>query len=928
MGILNNQALGLPQAGMTLSSLLTGYTVGSNTPVVASDTLIGAIGKLQAQIAAGGGGGGSVTLTDDTATNATYYPVLGTATTGNLSARVSSSKLSFNPSTGILSATGFSAPRGGLSLGTNDLTLCSNGNVAVGGNGWAGLAKLQVVGDIYSDGAWGWFVQGEGGARLAAYRNGADFLTIRNYNQVYTIQQIWSPPGPLGNNGNGQEATLALVRGDEPNQEFIDIYNNGYSYETQFGVRIQKRGTGIYRDFVFDQYDGVGGKIPILSLKASTNVLVGTLTDDGENKLQVAGSIGVTGGVQLQAGAPGVTTNRLYNVGGTLYFNGAAVGTGGSSFTSVDDTTTDASYYPVVVTEAGGSTAKTSSSKFMFNPLKGMLNINGGQSGAHIDIAGDTNGYTGLRIRHINAAQNAFAAFVTGDSFLRFTFQAGGTLGWGPGTTGSDTTLARTGVGALTLTGALTVTGNISPNTLTVTANASANAFRATASGAAGFIGNWAGANYWGCGGLTAHNVRFGMTDSAGSFLAAPTDATFQFDGKLNLFASSTTQATLNIPNGTAPTTPVTGDLWAAGGSLLFYNGASTINLSNKENALGNPPADGYTLVSTAAGVRSWAAPGAAGAGGSNNQVQYNNGGVLSGNAAFTFDAVTNTLYRTGTNPTNNMAISTTEPGPAPTDTLTWYAKRVAGCVVPKFIGPSGGNTPFQAAMWQNRIILWSPGTSTTPNSIGQTATVAATVSHPAPTTGALGTVMYRTQFTTSTTAGTSSGARSIVGVVLIGNASNPGGFFFVARFNQGSLHTNGVQKMVGLSSNTTALSGEPSSTMADFIGMSLDSTDTTWQFTRRTGSAAATKVDLGVTPAANQVFELIMFVKPGTSELFVRIQQFANDGTATTLLDTSYTTSIPAATTFLGMHCQVRNGTLAAAHNIAFAKMYLESAF
>jgi hypothetical protein len=187
---------------------------------------------------------------------------------------------------------------------------------------------------------------------------------------------------------------------------------------------------------------------------------------------------------------------------------------------------------------------------------------------------------------------------------------------------------------------------------------------------------------------------------------------------------------------------------------------------------------------------------------------------------------------------------------------------------------------------------------------------------------------MYRTQFTTSTTAGTASGARSGVGVALIGNASNPGGFFFVARFNQGSLHTNGVQKMVGLSSSTAALAGEPSSTMADFIGMSLDSTDTTWQFTRRTGTGTATKVDLGVTPAANQVFELIMYIKPGASELFVRIQQFANDGTPTTLLDTSYTTSLPVATSFLGMHCQVRNGSLAAAHNIAFAKMYLESAF
>ena len=48
------------------------------------------------------------------------------------------------------------------------------------------------------------------------------------------------------------EATLALVRGDEPNLEIVDLYNNGYPSETQYGIRIRKYGTGEFRDFVFD----------------------------------------------------------------------------------------------------------------------------------------------------------------------------------------------------------------------------------------------------------------------------------------------------------------------------------------------------------------------------------------------------------------------------------------------------------------------------------------------------------------------------------------------------------------------------------------------------------------------------------------------------------------------------------------------------
>lgn len=54
----------------------------------------------------------NIAVTDDTTTNATMYPVWVTANTGNLPAKVSSTKLSFNPSTGALNATG------GISGGT------------------------------------------------------------------------------------------------------------------------------------------------------------------------------------------------------------------------------------------------------------------------------------------------------------------------------------------------------------------------------------------------------------------------------------------------------------------------------------------------------------------------------------------------------------------------------------------------------------------------------------------------------------------------------------------------------------------------------------------------------------------------------------------------------------------------------------------
>jgi len=270
----------------------------------------------------------------------------------------------------------------------------------------------------------------------------------------------------------------------------------------------------------------------------------------------------------------------------------------------------------------------------------------------------------------------------------------------------------------------------------------------------------------------------------------------------------------------------------------------------------------------------------------------------------------------------------TTDPAAPAAGFMELYSKIIAGRSMPKFIGPSGVDSALQPALFQNRCILWTPGTGTAPLYSGQTGTVGATCSHPTPTVGAIGTVISRAQFTTTTTAGNAAGLRSPLATALIGNATSRGGFFYNARFNQGSLHTTGVQKMVGLSSSTAALAGEPSSSMNDFVGMCLDSTDANWQFSRRTGTGAATKINLGVAAAANQLFELTMFIPPSGTSLTVRILQWNNDGSSTVLLDDSYNTVLPAVTTFLGLHFQVRNGALAAAHNMALSRIYLESDF
>ncbi len=56
--------------------------------------------------------------------------------------------------------------------------------------------------------------------------------------------------------------------------------------------------------------------------------------------------------------------------------------------------------------------------------------------------------------------------------------------------------------------------------------------------------------------------------------------------GRLVLAASATGAASLNLPNGSAPTAPATGDLWAASGLVKFYNGSATKQVAFLDDAI------------------------------------------------------------------------------------------------------------------------------------------------------------------------------------------------------------------------------------------------------------------------------------------------------------------------------------------------------
>lgn len=263
--------------------------------------------------------------------------------------------------------------------------------------------------------------------------------------------------------------------------------------------------------------------------------------------------------------------------------------------------------------------------------------------------------------------------------------------------------------------------------------------------------------------------------------------------------------------------------------------------------------------------------------------------------------------------------------------TLRVYAKSVAGRMLPKIIGPSGIDTIMQAGLHGNAALMVAPASGTSaPTTWGGTLTTAATMSlqqniasaNPWQATS-------RKRFQTSTTAGNASGMRTAYTQWFRGNAAGFGGFFFRAQFGA-QINLNGGQKFIGLCASTGALAGEPSA-LTNMIGMGWDAADASagnWFLMRNDGSGVATKVDLGATHAARSNtthgYDMIIFCPPGAAtEIFVRI---INLHSGATVLDTSYTTDLPAVNTGMAFKAEVRNGAVAAADNIEVAKVYIET--
>ena len=296
--------------------------------------------------------------------------------------------------------------------------------------------------------------------------------------------------------------------------------------------------------------------------------------------------------------------------------------------------------------------------------------------------------------------------------------------------------------------------------------------------------------------------------------------------------------------------------------------------------------------------------------GGSSGQAQYNDG-------AGGFAGAANVEIASG----NLKLVGTSIPAAPGAGNLLVYSRSRAGRMFPEWIGPSGADTSFQAALFGNNVTMWLPGTGTTAAiAFGVSWTVAATQAHPAITNASLIAQMKRATYATSTTSGNAAGIRSSAVITWRGNAAGLGGFFFFARFGFVGVQP-AAQYWIGLSGITTLLAGEPSA-QNDTVCIGKDTGDTNLQLIFR-DNTAATKVDLGVAPANNDVYDVMFFCPPNGSNITARVVRL-NDGTVYAN-NTVHTANLPRNTIMLAAHAEGRTNA-AAAVTIALNRIYVES--
>ena len=316
------------------------------------------------------------TVTDDTTTNATRYPLFANQTTGNLSTEfTSSTKLQYNPSTGTFTATVFSGsgasltnlPAGQLS-GTIPSAVLGNSSLYIGTTQIAlnRASASQSLTGVNIDGS-------AGSASTATTATNATNIAITDNT---SSSATWYPVISANSTGNNP-ATVSSTK-------LSFVPNTGVLTATSFsgaGTGLTGTASGL----------SIGGNAATATTATTASAVANAVTFTNTGGAAAGTTFNGSAARTIDystVGAPSATGTGASGTWGISISGNAATATSATSATNAtnigitDDTSTNADMYLTWVTaNTGNLPAKVTSTKLKFNPSSGAMTVTGGIGG-------------------------------------------------------------------------------------------------------------------------------------------------------------------------------------------------------------------------------------------------------------------------------------------------------------------------------------------------------------------------------------------------------------------------------------------------------------------------------------------------------------------------------------------------------------------
>lgn len=281
------------------------------------------------------------------------------------------------------------------------------------------------------------------------------------------------------------------------------------------------------------------------------------------------------------------------------------------------------------------------------------------------------------------------------------------------------------------------------------------------------------------------------------------------------------------------------------------------------------------------------------------------------------------------TNATLADYTSTTTPA-APADGIKVFSRERTGRNLLSVIGERGKATALQPAMFSNKIgyVQSRGGSSATAdvwgiNATANTAAVGATTTF----NGNLFVSTRRTNFPTTSTAGTIGGMRNNSLQWSLGDAAGKGGFFLVVRGGIAAFSTD-MRGFIGMWGTASAFTNVEASSLTNLLAFGFDAADTQWFFMHNDGSGTATKETLNggtglpCKTTAADFYEFRIYAPSNGSTVYYSIENISTG----VYYEGSVATDLPANIQGLSYQLGYTNNATASVVSFDLSSLYIES--